>query len=95
MYYCFSGYYCVPELSIEGNSASAKNICPMGFFCPNGTGHDWQPCPAGTYGLSQGLKKAEDCTPCTGGQYCEGIISLLSFLNACLVQKTSMISLPI
>ncbi|VDI78379.1 Hypothetical predicted protein [Mytilus galloprovincialis] len=57
---CPEGYYCVPELSIEGNSASAKNICPMGFFCPNGTGHDWQPCPAGTYGLSQGLKKAED-----------------------------------
>ena len=72
VFFSIVGYYCVPELSVEGNSASAKNICPIGYFCPNGTGHNWQPCPAGTYGNSQGLKKAEDCTPCTGGQYCEG-----------------------
>lgn len=66
------GYYCVPELVTAGDPTSAKTACPMGFFCPNGTGWDWQSCPAGTYSNTTGLQKAEDCTPCEAGQYCQG-----------------------
>ena len=53
---CFiiSGYYCVPELVVVGDASSTYLPCPQGFYCPNGTGHDWQPCPAGTYGMQDG-----------------------------------------
>ena len=46
--------------------------CPEGYFCPNGTGYDWQGCPAGTFSNAKGLKEALECTPCTGGQFCQG-----------------------
>ncbi|XP_071505045.1 uncharacterized protein [Diadema antillarum] len=70
---CPEGYYCVPELVVEGDAGTTRTTCPQGFFCPNGTGHDWQPCPAGTYGQSQGLTEVQDCTPCDPGHYCMGV----------------------
>ncbi|PIK41162.1 hypothetical protein BSL78_21986 [Apostichopus japonicus] len=70
---CPEGYYCVPENVVVGVAFTTYDPCPMGFFCPNGTGHDWQSCPAGTYGAAQGLTAAEECTPCDGGQYCGGV----------------------
>lgn len=70
--YIITGYYCVPELVTAGVVSSIKTLCPTGYFCPNGTGYDWQGCPAGTYSSVLGLKSASECTPCTGGQYCQG-----------------------
>ena len=69
---CPEGFYCVPELVIPGIVSTVTWPCPQGFFCPNGTGHDWQPCPAGSYGNSLGLAEALECTPCDGGYYCAG-----------------------
>ena len=66
------GYYCIPSLSVAGDPSSAKNLCPEGFFCPNGTGHDWQACPAGTFSSATGLRSADECTPCLAGEFCQG-----------------------
>ena len=44
--------------------------CPEGYYCPAGTGVDWQPCPVGTFSNQTGLSLDSQCLPCTGGQYC-------------------------
>lgn len=66
------GYYCLPELVTEGDPTSVRTPCPSGYFCPNGTGHNWQPCPAGTYSPTAGLRSVEECTPCSAGHFCQG-----------------------
>lgn len=57
---------------VIGDSSSAKNDCPEGFYCPNGTGVDWKQCPAGTYSNRKNLVREQDCTPCSGGRFCGG-----------------------
>lgn len=44
--------------------------CPKGYYCPEGTGLDWQACPRGTYSDVQGLYLESQCKPCTAGKYC-------------------------
>ncbi|XP_039352865.1 tumor necrosis factor receptor superfamily member 14-like [Mauremys reevesii] len=61
-YTCPEGKYCVPP--------QKPQFCPKGFFCPKGTGLDWQPCPPGTYSPEQGLKSSTGCRACDGGKYC-------------------------
>eukprot|EP00118_Oscarella_pearsei_P024287 m.302953 g.302953 ORF g.302953 m.302953 type:complete len:234 (+) comp40832_c0_seq1:6749-7450(+) len=46
--------------------------CPWGFFCVTGSINP-QPCPQGTYGNSTLLRRSQECTPCPGGQYCDGL----------------------
>ena len=46
-----------------------------GWYCPLGTGHDWQPCPRGTYSPVEFLSREEQCKPCEPGQFC-------AFLNS-------------
>ncbi|KFO29182.1 hypothetical protein H920_09422 [Fukomys damarensis] len=43
---------------------------PTGFYCPKGTGLDWQPCPPGTYGPELGLSTLQGCQVCGGGRFC-------------------------
>ena len=69
---CAAGYYCLPELVTVGDVSSVITLCPEGFYCPNGTGYDWQSCPAGTYSDVRGLAAALECTPCDAGYYCSG-----------------------
>ena len=45
--------------------------CPEGYYCPEGTGVDWQQCPPGTYNNETGLQELSECKPCPGGYYCE------------------------
>ena len=47
------------------------NWCPDGYYCPEGTGFDWQPCAPGTFNNETGLTSLEECRPCTGGYYCD------------------------
>ena len=44
--------------------------CPKGHFCPNNTGLNWPPCPAGTYNPREGCSEKSECLPCTGGHFC-------------------------
>jgi len=39
---CPAGSYCVGDHLVP-------SPCPVGFYCPAGTGYDWQPCPPGTF----------------------------------------------
>lgn len=61
-YECPEGYYC--------NFRDRAELCPTGYYCPSGTGIDTQPCPAGTYGPTTGLRNVTECTQCDGGRYC-------------------------
>lgn len=46
-------------------------ICPIGFYCPNGTQTARQyPCNDGTYSNQTGLEAFEQCLPCPEGYYC-------------------------
>ena len=63
---CISGYYCDRE------GLATPIDCPEGYFCVSGSTYP-QPCPLGTYSNSTGLRRSTDCTPCPGGQYCDGI----------------------
>ena len=73
--FIFSGYYCVPNLVVPGDVSSVMSECPDGFFCPNGTGYNWDGCPAGTFGNAPRLTQASECTPCTAGYYCQGTLN--------------------
>ena len=44
---CPEGRYCT--------TGSNPQPCPQGFYCPEGTGHDLQPCPAGTFSSATGI----------------------------------------
>lgn len=54
----YSRYYCIPVAF--GETKPGYYSCPAGFFCPNGTGLDWQPCPAGTYSNQLRLYKVSE-----------------------------------
>ena len=73
VYPTYIGYYCVPDLVQAGDIQTIYTPCPAGYYCPNGTHYNWQPCPAGTYSNSEMLGKAEDCTACDPGYYCNGM----------------------
>ncbi|XP_072885876.1 uncharacterized protein [Hemitrygon akajei] len=59
---CPNGRYCITGLE--------PSPCPAGFYCPQGTGYDWQPCPRGTYSPVEGLARVSECRACDGGKYC-------------------------
>ena len=87
----FSGYYCIPDNTVPGDVSTVITLCPPGFFCPNGTHYDWQPCPAGTYSDQPGLREALECTPCDAGHYCQGKFSKSLLPNAYTCNMTSLV----
>jgi hypothetical protein len=62
---CPSGYLC------NSDSSSAVE-CPRGFYCPSGSDAGI-PCPLGSFGAHAMLEDIEDCTPCTGGFFCDAL----------------------
>nr|XP_047130962.1 uncharacterized protein LOC100202447 isoform X1 [Hydra vulgaris] len=75
--FCEAGYYCLEGISISKPSPPLSSgrggLCPTGYFCPEGTGdYKATPCPAGTYSNIEGLKRSDECKPCSPGEYCEG-----------------------
>jgi hypothetical protein len=61
---CPAGYYCL-------NATVTPTVCPIGMYCITGVDTP-ENCPPGTFGNSTGSKRAEDCTKCTPGHYCDG-----------------------
>ena len=61
-YDCPEGYYCVNRDRAE--------LCPTGYYCPLNTGADLEPCLAGTFNPTPGIRNRTECTPCTGGHFC-------------------------
>lgn len=59
---CPEGSYCIFQNLTEP--------CPAGFYCPPGTGLDYIPCERGTYGVSVGLGRSDQCFPCDSGMFC-------------------------
>ena len=68
---CPEGFYCFP-LELARNESIGYRICPRGYYCPQGTGLDWQSCPAGTYSDRLGLYKESQCQDCDAGKFCDG-----------------------
>ncbi|XP_033122761.1 uncharacterized protein LOC117121631 [Anneissia japonica] len=77
---CYAGYYCTGDASSatpyndmvdDSNNASftGNDVCPIGFFCPNGTSYP-EPCPAGTFSQNTRVTRVEDCEECPPGRYC-------------------------
>ena len=51
---CWAGFYCTGGSStFSPTDGVSGNVCPRGFYCENGTAYP-DPCPAGTYGPSEG-----------------------------------------
>ena len=63
-------YHCA-EQAEDTSRATTVQLCPTGYFCPNGThyGYEW-PCPAGKFNDVQGQDEEADCQLCTPGRYC-------------------------
>ena len=55
-------HYCVNRDRVDA--------CPTGYYCPETTGADLMPCPAGTYNPITGIHNITQCTQCDGGSYC-------------------------
>ncbi|CAN0130491.1 unnamed protein product, partial [Laminaria digitata] len=73
---CSSGYYCKRGATgptptsgtyTEDSLLKGGDICPVQYFCPNGTDTPI-PCEAGTYNDLLGQEECFDCPP---GFYCE------------------------
>ena len=62
------GYYSGPE-DADVDVRSESTICPIGYYC---TGGVKRPCPAGSYGTSEGLSSSTCTASCEAGYYCPG-----------------------
>lgn len=53
--YCAAGYFCRHNAtSATPDQGDDANICPVGHYCPEGTGEPVN-CPLGTFGNDTGL----------------------------------------
>ncbi|KAH3841623.1 hypothetical protein DPMN_115096 [Dreissena polymorpha] len=73
---CPIGKYCDPveETARLGFASGVVTpaACPTGYFClVNTTAKNTYPCPAGTFNNRTGLQSDTECTPCSGGFYCD------------------------
>ncbi|KAL2085398.1 hypothetical protein ACEWY4_018718 [Coilia grayii] len=84
-FYCAGGALVpTPTDGTTGGPCPEAHYCPIGtfqpvpcepgtymrFYCPEGMGSMWRPCPVGTYGPSVGLSEVAECRVCDGGHYC-------------------------
>ncbi|XP_026719422.1 zonadhesin-like [Athene cunicularia] len=77
--FCYPGYHCAKgaispapfKHRVESSSLGlpGNDICPVGHFCPRGTGYP-MPCPPGSFSPTVGLEAEEQCRPCPAGRYC-------------------------
>ncbi|XP_056365473.1 multiple epidermal growth factor-like domains protein 6 [Oenanthe melanoleuca] len=79
--FCYPGYHCAKgaispapfKHRVDSSSPAlpGNDICPVGHFCPRGTGHPL-PCPPGSLSSALGLGAEEQCQPCPPGRVCSG-----------------------
>lgn len=77
---CPAGFYCAGVGPVNGanNEATALSdqtstyyLCPVGYYCPQGTTSSTQyPCPVGSYNPTTGAKDNTFCIPCPPGHFC-------------------------
>ena len=65
---CTAGFFCIDGYNLT--------ICPVGYYCPEGTGHDQQSCPVGTFSNFTGLIHEDNCTQCSEGMYCDSLAAV-------------------
>ncbi|XP_077422977.1 uncharacterized protein LOC144052618 isoform X3 [Vanacampus margaritifer] len=58
---------CRPGTYKHPQEDSVCIVCPGGHYCDGGVAI---PCPAGSYGPKEGLRRVTDCTICPAGFYC-------------------------
>ena len=69
---CDAGYFCSGRAILQNPvNQTYGGICPAGYFCPEKTTTPFT-CPPGTFNNKTGGTRAQDCQPCTGGQFCQG-----------------------
>ena len=53
-----------------GGETAPTDICPHGYYCPNGTKLATEfACPNGTYNDIEGIRSEDECKNCTQGKY--------------------------
>jgi hypothetical protein len=57
------------ETCTNQSRAGTNDVCPVGFFCPRGSGAP-QGCPAGTYSNSRLLSNSSQCRACPQSYFC-------------------------
>ncbi|WAR00859.1 hypothetical protein MAR_025231 [Mya arenaria] len=73
---CPIGRYCDP-VEETANLGFATGVvtpmaCPTGYYClVNTTSAGDYPCPTGTFNNQTAIQADSECTPCTGGFYCD------------------------
>ena len=67
---CPPGFYC-PEGTVGYPGADLE--CPTGHYCLQMTSSKFEyPCPDGTYSITLGLHREDQCLICQPGKYCTG-----------------------
>ena len=57
-YVCPEGHFCV--------NRDRADPCREGYYCPEGTGANLQPCPLGDFANTTGLGREDQCMRCLG-----------------------------
>ena len=61
---CAAGYFCRRDaVTATPNQGDDANICPVGHYCPEGTGEPTN-CPLGTFGNDTGMYDQHQISPC-------------------------------
>ncbi|XP_069122179.1 multiple epidermal growth factor-like domains protein 6 [Argopecten irradians] len=69
---CPAGYFC--DSTMDPVVLFNSSHCPTGFYCPENTTMSTEfPCPAGTFNNITHRTVVSDCTPCSGGMYCDQV----------------------
>ena len=65
---CSARSYCISNAIVRNPlDGVTGNVCPIGHYCPVGTGPSPLPCEPGTF---VAITAQEACFPCTAGHYC-------------------------
>ena len=63
--------HCECAVDMQGlQNAIGGALCPIGYFCPEGTPEPI-PCPPSTFGGAAGLATESSCSNCTAGFFCD------------------------